>query len=114
MAIFLTEDDAQSGADHINAHRTFALIISSWVKKGVLETHLDSQVNIVKTIEATLGLPPMSQWDANASVIAGIWTDQPDFAPTPMLPIQVPVSFNPGKCSNRTLLRREAGPPVMR
>ena len=110
MAIFLTEDDAQSGADHINGHRTFALVISPWVKKGVLETHLNSQVNIVKTIEATLGLPPMSQWDANASVIAGIWTDHPDFAPTPaVLPIQVPVSFNPGKCSNRTLLRREAG-----
>ena len=110
MAIFLTEDDAQSGADHINGHRTFALVISPWGKKGVLETHLNSQVNIVKTIEATLGLPPMSQWDANASVIAGIWTDHPDFAPTPaVLPIQVPVSFNPGKCSNRTLLRREAG-----
>jgi len=81
-----------------------------WVKKGALETHLYSQVNIVKTIEATLGLPPMSQWDENAAVLSGIWTDHPDFAPTPdVLPIRVPVSFNPGKCSNPLLLRREAG-----
>lgn len=110
MAIFLSEDDAQSGADHINGHRTLALVISPWVRKGMLNTQLDSQVNIVKTIEATLDLPPMSQWDANASVIGDIWTDHPDFAPTPaVLPIQVPVSFNAGKCSNRTLLRREAG-----
>ena len=110
MVIFLTEDDAQSGADHINAHRTLALAMSPWIKKGLLETHLYSQVNIVKTIEATLGLPPMSQWDQNAAVLSGIWTDHPDFAPTPaVLPIRVPVTFNPGKCSNRTLLRREAG-----
>ncbi len=110
MAIFLTEDDAQSGADHINGHRTLALTISPWVKKGFLATSLYSQVNIVKTIEAMEGLPPMSQWDANARVISGIWTRHPDFAPTPpVLPIQVPVAFNPGKCSDKTLLRQEAG-----
>ena len=110
MVVFLTEDDAQSGADHINAHRTLALAMSPWIKKGVLETHLYSQVNLVKTIEATLGLPPMSQWDQNAAVPSGIWTDHPDFAPTPSVsPIRVPVAFNPGTCSDRLLLRREAG-----
>ena len=75
-----------------------------------MATHLYSQVNIVKTIEATLGLPPMSQWDENAAVLSGIWTRHPHFAPTPkVIPIQVPVTFNPGKCTDRTLLRREAG-----
>ena len=109
MVVFLTEDDAQSGADHINAHRTLALAMGPWVKKGALETHLYSQVNIVKTIEATLGLPPMSQWDENAAVLSGIWTNHPDFAPTPsVLPIRVPVTFNMGKCTDRLLLRREA------
>ncbi len=110
MVIFLTEDDAQSGADHINGHRIPALAISPWVKRGVLAKHLYSQVNIVKTIEAIEGLPPMSQWDANAAVISGIWTHHPDFAQTPsVLPIQVPVAFNSGKCSDKTLLRQEAG-----
>ena len=110
MVVFLTEDDAQSGADHINAHRTLALAMGPWVKKGTLDTHLYSQVNIVKTIEMTLGLPPMSQWDANAAVLSGVWTDHPDFAPTPsVLPIRVPVAFNMGKCTDHLLLRREAG-----
>ncbi|NDU92989.1 MAG: quinoprotein amine dehydrogenase, beta chain-like protein [Ferrovum sp.] len=110
MVVFLTEDDAQSGADHINAHRTLALAMGPWVKKGALETHLYSQVNIVKTIEATLGLPPMSQWDASAAVLSGVWTNHPDFALTPtVLPIRVPVAFNMGKCTEHFLLRREAG-----
>ena len=109
MVVFLTEDDAQSGADHINAHRTFALAMGPWVKKGYLETNLYSQVNILKTTEAIFGLPPMSQWDQNAGVFSGMWTDHPDFAPTKVLPMQVPVTFNAGKCDHYTLLRREAG-----
>lgn len=110
MVVFLNEDDAQSGADHINAHRTFALAMGPWVKKGYLETNLYSQVNILKTTEAVFGLPPMSQWDQNASVFSGMWTRHPDFTPTPkVIPIQVPVAFNAGKCSHYTLLRREAG-----
>ncbi|MHB1705826.1 MAG: bifunctional YncE family protein/alkaline phosphatase family protein [Acidithiobacillus sp.] len=109
MVVFLTEDDAQSGADHINAHRTFALAMGPWVKKGFLATNLFSQVNILKTTEAIFGLPPMSQWDQNASVFSGMWTDHPDFTPTTVLPMQVPVTFNAGKCTHYTLLRREAG-----
>ena len=109
MVVFLTEDDAQSGADHINAHRTFALAMGLWVKKGYLETNLYSQVNILKTTEAVFGLPSMSQWDQNASVFSGIWTDHPDFAQTKVLPIQVPVAVNAGKCDKYTLMRREAG-----
>jgi len=109
MVVFLTEDDAQSGADHINAHRTFALAMGPWVKKGHLETNLYSQVNILKTTEAVFGLPSMSQWDQNASVFSGIWTDHPDFAQTKVLPIQVPVVVNAGKCDKYTLMRREAG-----
>ena len=110
MVVFLTEDDAQSGADHINAHRTFALAIGPWVKRGFLETNLYFQVNILKTTEAIFGLPPMSQWDQNASVFRGIWTHHPDFAPTPKpIPIQIPVAFNAGKCTRYTLMRREVG-----
>ncbi|MBU2825530.1 quinoprotein amine dehydrogenase, beta chain-like protein, partial [Acidithiobacillus ferrooxidans] len=70
---------------------------------------LYSQVNILKTTEAIFGLPPMSQWDQNAGVFSGIWTNHPDFAPTQVLPMQVPVTFNAGKCDHYTLLRREAG-----
>ncbi len=109
MVVFLTEDDAQSGADHINAHRTFALALGPWVKRGLLDTHPYSQVNILKTTEAVVGLPPLSQWDQNAAVLSGIWTNRPDFAPTRVYPAQVPVTFNAGVCTHYTLLRREAG-----
>jgi len=109
MVVFLTEDDAQSGADHINAHRTFALAMGPWVKKGYLETKLYSQVNILKATEAIFGLPPMSQWDENASIFSGMWTHHPDYAETRLLPMQVPVAFNAGQCDDYTLMRREVG-----
>lgn len=109
MVVFLTEDDAQSGADHLNAHRTFALAVGPWVRRDYLETHLYSQVNMLKTTEAILGLPPMSQWDENAGVFSGMWTHHPDYAETRLLPMQVPVAFNAGQCDDYTLMRREAG-----
>ena len=109
MVVFLDEDDAQSGADHINAHRTLGLAMGPWVKSGDLDTQPLSQVNIVRTIEAALDLPPMSQWDAGARVISGIWRNTPRRDSMPVLPMRVSVRFNAGHCSNRLLLRREAG-----
>ena len=109
MVVFLDEDDAQSGADHINAHRTLGLAMGPWVNSGDLDTQPLSQVNIVRTIEAILDLPAMSQWDANARVISGIWRKTPRRDSLPVLSMHIPVQFNPGRCSNRLLLRREAG-----
>ncbi len=109
MVVFLDEDDAQSGADHINAHRTLGLAMGPWVKSGDLDTRPLSQVNIVRTLEAVLDLPAMSQWDANAKMISGIWRETARKESMPVLPMQVPVQVNAGKCSNRLLLRREAG-----
>ncbi len=109
MVVFLTEDDAQSGADHINAHRTFALAIGPYVKKGLVDAQPYSQVNILKTIEAILGVPPLSQWDQNAAVIHGIWRRHPRRDHVTVLPMQVPLRINAGVCRRYTLLRREAG-----
>ena len=109
MAIFITEDDAQSGADHIDAHRSFAVIVSPWIKPGVLITHRYSQVNLMRTIEAITDVPPMSQWDANAQVLSGIWTRHPDFAPYDVQPIRVPVGYNPGGMWPGEQQRRKAG-----
>lgn len=109
MVVFLTEDDAQSGADHINAHRTFALAMGPWIKQGLLDTHPYSQVNILKTTEALLGLPPLSQWDQNAAVLGRIWTSHPHFSPTRVHRLRIPVTFNAGACTHYTVLRREAG-----
>ncbi|MBN2691437.1 MAG: bifunctional YncE family protein/alkaline phosphatase family protein [Burkholderiaceae bacterium] len=96
--VLLTEDDAQSGADHIDAHRTFAVAAGPWVKPGVLVTQNLSQVDLLRTIETVAGIPPMSQWDAGARVLSGIWRDAPDVAPFPVLPAEVPLQRNPGVC----------------
>ena len=109
MTVFLDEDDAQSGADHLNAHRTLALAMGPWVKPGELDTTPLSQVNIVRSVEAVFDLPAMSQWDANARVISGIWREKPRTAAMPVLPMRVAVQFNAGKCSDLLRLRREAG-----
>ncbi|MCL4542440.1 MAG: quinoprotein amine dehydrogenase, beta chain-like protein [Deltaproteobacteria bacterium] len=107
--VFLTEDDAQSGADHISAHRTFALMMGPYVKKGALVRQRYSQVSIVKTIEALFNLPPMSQWDANAKVIINGYTKKPDFKPYNYLNIRVKKGLNPGNCSNIQKLRLKLG-----
>lgn len=106
--VIVTEDDAQSGADHIDAHRTFAIALGPWVRHTQVTTRY-SQVNLVRTIEAILGLPPMSQWDANAAVIRGIWRDRPDAAEVPVQPLRTPVAYNTGSCPDGKLLRRIAG-----
>ena len=97
--VLLSEDDAQSGADHINAHRTFAVALGPWVRSGVLDTQHLSQVDLLRTIEAVADIPPMSQWDANAHVLAGIWRVTPDAAPAPVLPMQTAMLRNPGHCA---------------
>ena len=109
MAIFITEDDAQSGADHIDAHRSFAVVVSPWIRPGMLITHRYSQVNLMRTIEAITGVPPMSQWDANAQVLSGIWTRHPNFTAYHVRSIRVPNRYNPGRMWQGEHLRRKAG-----
>ena len=96
--VLITEDDAQSGADHIDAHRTFAVALGPWVKPGAQVAEHLSQVDLLRTIEAVAGVPPMSQWDAGAHVLDGIWRTAPDTAPVPVLPMQVAMRRNAGTC----------------
>jgi len=85
-AIFVLEDDAQDGADHVDAHRSVALIISKYAPGSVehpfVEHNVFTTVSVVHTIEALLGLPPMNLNDAYAPVIASEFSgpgDQPPF-----------------------------------
>ncbi len=107
--IMITEDDAQSGADHIDAHRSFAVLASPWIRPGELVTRRYSQVDLVRTIEAVCHLPPMSQWDAGARVLGNIWAKKPNVAPFHPRPIRVPVAYNPGNLWRGELQRRRAG-----
>jgi YVTN family beta-propeller protein len=67
MAIFVVEDDAQDGVDHIDGHRTVALAISPFIKRGTVDSTLYTQPSMVKTIELMLGLPSMSIFDLVAT-----------------------------------------------
>ncbi len=67
MAIFVVEDDAQDGVDHIDGHRTVALAISPFTKRGTVDSTMYTQPSMVKTIELMLGLPSMSIFDLVAT-----------------------------------------------
>jgi YVTN family beta-propeller protein len=85
-AIFILEDDAQDGADHVDAHRSVALVISKYsassTQRPLVDHNFYTTVNMVHTMEALLGLPPMNNNDAQAAVMAPLFSgagDQPPF-----------------------------------
>jgi YVTN family beta-propeller protein len=80
-AIFVAEDDAQGGADHVDGHRSPAFVIGPYVKRRVLDSSFYSQVSIVRTIEDLLGLPPMNHLDAATPPMRGLFTSKPDLTP---------------------------------
>lgn len=79
-AIFIVEDDAQDGPDHVDAHRSPALIISAYNRSGVLIHDFHNTVSLIRTMEVLLRIPPMNLLDATASPI-DIFQDKPDFTP---------------------------------
>ena len=81
MAIFVVEDDAQNGSDHVDAHRTVALAISPYIKRGSVDSTMYSTSSMLRTMELCLGLEPMSQFDAAARPMSNAFTGRPDFTP---------------------------------
>lgn len=79
-AIFVIEDDAQNGPDHVDAHRTVGLVISPYVRKNHLDSTQYSTVSMIRTMELILGLPPLSQYDAAARPMFESFTDKADLA----------------------------------
>src|SRR5882724_322594 len=67
MAIFVIEDDAQNGPDHVDAHRTPGLVISPYCKRGHVDSTLYTTASMIRTMELILGLPPLTQYDAGAT-----------------------------------------------
>ncbi len=83
-AIFVIEDDAQDGADHVDAHRSTALVISKYSPQGAqpfVDHHFYTTVNMVHTMEALLGLPPMNLFDAHAPLMAPLFAGAGTQAP---------------------------------
>jgi DNA-binding beta-propeller fold protein YncE len=84
MAILVVEDDAQNGVDHIDGHRTVALVASPFARRGVIDSTFYSQPSMLKTIELMLGLPALSMFDLVAPEMRASFigpNEQPDFTP---------------------------------
>ena len=80
-AIFVIEDDAQNGPDHVDAHRSIALVISPYTKRRSVDHTLYSGSSMLRTMELILGLPPMSQYDATARPMSSVFTSTPTLDP---------------------------------
>jgi len=77
-AIFIVEDDAQDGPDHIDAHRTSAYVAGGLVKRNFVDHTMYSTSSMLKTIELILGMPPMSQYDAAATAMWRCFQNTPN------------------------------------
>ena len=96
--IFVLEDDAQNGPDHVDAHRMPALVISPWTRRGAVDSTLYSTTSMLHTIELILGLQPMSQYDAAATPMWASFQARPDSTPYVARPAQVDLqALNPPK-----------------
>ncbi len=85
-AIFVVEDDAQNGSDHVDAHRTIAYAISPYVKRGAVDSSMYSTSSMLRTIELILGMDPMTQFDGAALPMYNSFTSIPDLKPYKHLP----------------------------
>jgi YVTN family beta-propeller protein len=95
-AIFVLEDDAQNGPDHVDAHRSVLLVASPFVRPGLVDSTLYTTSSVLRTIELILGLPPMSQFDAAATPLFGAFSGTPDRRPYPAIRARVPLDEKNG------------------
>ena len=87
MAVFVTEDDAQGGRDHIDSHRTVLLAAGPYIKRGYVSHVHASFPGLLKTIFRILQIPPLNLYDATASDLADCFISSPDFSPYHAVPI---------------------------
>ena len=91
-AIFVLEDDAQNGPDHVDAHRSPALVISPFTKRRVTDSTLYTTSSVLRTMELILGLEPMSQYDAAAPAMYSLFQPVPDTEPFAVVTPRVSVT----------------------
>jgi hypothetical protein len=94
--IFVVEDDPQMGFDHIDGHRTVALVVSPYTRRKVVDSTNYNQTSMVRTIELMLGLPPMNQIDASATPMSSCFMEKPDLTSYSAVPNLIPLDrLNP-------------------
>jgi len=96
MAIVITEDDSQDGRDHIDAHRSLLMVVSPYAKKNYVSHQHYSFGSIFKTFWNIFRMPYLNQYDATATDLADLFTNEPDFTPYKAFPVD-PRVFDPAK-----------------
>ncbi len=95
-AIFVVQDDPQNGFDHIDGHRTVAMVISPYARRHAVDSTNYNQTSMVRTIELILGLPPMNQLDASATPMIDCFADHADLTPYEAVKNNIPLDrLNP-------------------
>ena len=118
-AIFVVEDDAQNGPDHVDAHRTEGLVISPYTRRHFVDSHMYSTASMLRTMELILGLPPMTQFDAGALPMFASFMAQPDLRPYTCLPATIdlketnkPMAYGQDRSGEMNLAKEDAIPDV--
>jgi YVTN family beta-propeller protein len=109
MAIFINEDDPQTGADHVDGHRSYCLVASPYARRGgAVVSHFYNQSSVLHSICRILGVPPMNQVVAMSPIMADCFQDTPDFTPYACRPASVPINElnpDPKKAPSKTQAR---------
>ena len=96
--VFVIEDDAQNGHDHVDAHRTVGLVISPYTRRKVVDSTMYTTASYLRTMELMLGLPPMTQYDAGATPMINSFMPQADPRPYKSVPLTIDLAAkNPPK-----------------
>jgi hypothetical protein len=90
-AVFVLEDDAQDGPDHVDAHRSVAIVASPYARRGTVDSTLYTTSAMLRTIELILGIPPMSQYDAAGRPMYAAFGDAADLRPFEARPPRVSI-----------------------
>jgi YVTN family beta-propeller protein len=112
-AIFVLEDDAQNGPDHVDAHRSVLVAVSPFSRRGAVDSTLYTTSGVLRTIELILGIQPMSQYDAAATPMYNAFQPTPALAAFTHLPARVPLDekndwSSPGAAASLRMNLRDA------
>lgn len=95
--IFVMEDDAQGGPDHVEGHRTVCLAISPYTRRGFVDLTFYTQISLLRSIELMLGLDPMTRFDAQTPPFSACFSDRADMTPYKAVPNRIRLDdINPG------------------
>ncbi|HEY2722797.1 MAG TPA: bifunctional YncE family protein/alkaline phosphatase family protein [Chitinophagaceae bacterium] len=90
--VFIVEDDAQNGPDHVDAHRTTAYVAGGFVKRKFVDHTMYSTSSILRTLELILGMPPMTQYDAAAEPMWRCFSSTPNLEPFTSVPAEIDIT----------------------